>query len=115
MQFSTSRNASRFLPKPACHGVSNAIHYTQRRGGAISNFLTNKLSLGYKIRGIKSREDFKPKGVLVYKSTYLKRFKLLAIGSSMFAISFTGAGIYDYIYPIEVHTNFPYLWTQLQT
>eukprot|EP01084_Bolivina_argentea_P056417 103265_1 len=81
--------------------VNYSIHYTQRRGGAISNFFTNKLSLGYKIRGIKSREDFKPKGVLVYKSSYVSQFKFLAIGSSMFAISFTFAGMYDYIYPIE--------------
>lgn len=77
------------------------LYYTQRRGGAISNFFTNKLSLGYKIRGIKSREDFKPKGILVYKSSYLSQFKILAFGTSIFAMSFTVMGIYDYINPIE--------------
>ena len=77
------------------------INYCQRRNGAITNFLTNKLSLGYKIRGVKSREDFKPKGVLAYKSTYLPSFKYIAFGSSAFAITFTCMGLYDYIYPIE--------------
>ena len=112
MQHCLSRNVSRCILKT--NNVTNTgflstrnringinINYTQRRHNALWNWLTNKLSIGYKIRGVKSREDFKPKGILVYKSTYLRAFKFLAIGSGFFAAAFTFMGIYDYIYPID--------------
>lgn len=79
----------------------HVIHFQQVRHGVIADLFTNLLSFGFKTRGIKSRENFKPKGILVYKCTYRPYFRYATFGSLSFATVFTAITTYDFIYPLE--------------
>ena len=78
-----------------------SYEYTQRRHGMIRDFFTSKLSFGYKIRGIKSRENFKPKGTLIYKAKYRPEFRYLVISSGALASVFTGLALWDFFDPVQ--------------
>lgn len=87
--------------------ANESLLYTQKRHGMFQDFITNKLSFAWKVRGVKARQDFKPKGKLVYKAKQLKIFRTMFISSSCGASVFTCIGCYDLLFPIEGFAQSP--------
>jgi hypothetical protein len=83
-------------PRTGAAGV-----FLAKRHNAFGNFITNLLSNGFKVRTVASRENFKPKGVLVYKAPFIRGFRAAFIGGVLFASAFTSVSFYDWLYPIE--------------